>query len=61
MSVVSHLHLCATERGIKLGFDFLNVAKLEEGLQNVLQVVENCRWRLPNQRKRKLESKRWFF
>ena len=38
-------HLCvvndAAERGIKLCFDFLKAAKHEEGLQNVLQVVEN--------------------
>ena len=61
-SVVSHLCVVndAAERGVKLCFDFLNAAKLEDGLQNVLQVVENCRSRLPNQRKRKLESKRWF-
>ena len=38
-------HLCvvndAVERGIKLCFDLLKAAKHGEGLQNVLQVVEN--------------------
>ena len=50
----------AAERGVKLCHDFLGSSKKESNLQNVLQVVENSRGRLPNQRKRKLESKRWF-
>ena len=50
----------AAERGVKLCHDFLHTAKSDESLQKVLQVVDNCRARLPNQRKRKLEGKRWF-
>ena len=44
-SVVSHLCVVndAAERGVKLCFDFFKAAKHEEGIQNVLQVVENCR------------------
>ena len=50
----------AAERGVKLCNDFLDSSKCESDFQNVLQVVENSRARLPNQRKRKLESKKWF-
>ena len=50
----------AAEKGVKLCHDFLGSSRRESNLQNVLQVVENCRGQLPNQRKRKLESKRWF-
>ena len=48
----------SAERVFKRHFDFLNTSKIEAGLQRVLQVVDNCRSHLPNQRKRKLESKR---
>ena len=41
------------ERGVKLASDFISAAKIESRYQNVLQVVENERVRLPNQRKRK--------
>ena len=47
------------ERGVKLAYDFLDSSKKEENLQNVLQVVENDRNLVPNQRKRKLSSGRW--
>ena len=42
----------AAERGVKLCHDFLNVARDERSFQEVLQVVENDRRRVPNQRKR---------
>ena len=60
--VVSNLCVVndAAERGVKLCYDFLSSSKKEANLQNVLQVVENCRNSLPNQRKRKLKSKNWF-
>ena len=44
----------SAERGVKLASDFLSGARQEENLQNILQVVENDRRNLPNQRKRKL-------
>ena len=47
------------ERGVKLAHDFLDSSKKEENLQNVLQIVENDRNLIPNQRKRKLSSGRW--
>ena len=50
----------ASERGVKLCYDLLQSSKKEEDLQNILQVVENCRNKLSNQRKRKLLSKNWF-
>ena len=43
---------CA-ERGVKLGADFLAAAKIEQRYQNILQVVENDRKVLPNQRNKK--------
>ena len=48
------------ERGVKLTHDFLDVARKEDNLQNILQVVENDRHSLLNQRKRKIKSKCWF-
>ena len=61
-NIVESLHVVndAAERGVKLCADFLNVAKTEDKLQNSLQVVENARGRLPNQRKRKLSSEKWW-
>ena len=52
---------CA-ERGVRLGLDFLSSARIEERYQEVLQIVENDRKIMPNQRKRKLEpsNKTWF-
>ena len=47
------------ERGVKLAHDFLDSSKKEDNLQNVLQIVENDRNLIPNQRKRKLSSGRW--
>ena len=46
----------SAERGVKLTSDFLSGARKEENLQNILQVVENDRRNLPNQRKRKRPS-----
>ena len=40
------------ERGVKLTYDFLDRARKERNLQNILQVVENARKALPNQCKR---------
>ena len=51
----------AAERGVKLGHDFLSYARNEENYQNILQVVENDRKSLPNQRKRHATNqKSWF-
>lgn len=52
----------AAERGVKLCHDFLNVARNENRFQEVLQVVENDRLRVPNQRKISSvsETKSWF-
>ena len=61
--VVAHLAVTndAAERGVKLASDFLEVSKDERVYQNVLQVVENHRKELPNQRKKRKESnKTWF-
>ena len=40
----------SVNRGIKLAHCFLYGARLEEQYQNILQVVENTRKILPNQR-----------
>ena len=51
----------SAERGVKLANDFLPSARLEENYQNVLQVVENDRTRIPYQRKyRKSENEKWY-
>lgn len=50
----------SAERGVKLCHDFLDSAKDEARLQNILQVVENNRASNPNQRSNKKEEKRWF-
>ena len=47
----------SAERGVKLCHDFLTTAKKNDNLQNILQVVENNRNQLPNQRKRTASSK----
>ena len=50
-----------SERGVKLGTDFLPVAKIEQHYQNIPQIAENDCHMLPNQRKRKQSpSKCWF-
>ena len=49
------------ERGVKLTHEFLVQARKENNFENVLQVVENDRHAVPNQRKRKQKSKSWFF
>ena len=58
------LNLCvvndAAERGVKLCSDFLDTARKEVNLQNILQVVENNRNKIPDQRKRKLSPKNWY-
>jgi hypothetical protein len=51
----------SAERGVKLASDFLSAAHIEKRYQNVLQVVENDRAQMPNQRKRmKHDTERWF-
>ena len=50
----------SAERGVKLCHDFLTTAKKDDNLQNILQVVENNRNQLPNQKKRTMSSKNWF-
>ena len=44
------------ERGVKLVSDYLNSDRKEENLQNILQVAENNRNIIPNQRKREVAS-----
>ena len=48
------------ERGVKLASDFLTSAEIEKRYQNVLQVVENESFRVPNQRKLNKTSELWF-
>lgn len=48
----------SAERGVKLSTDFLSSALIEKRYQNVLQVVENDRAKIPNQRKKSSQS--WF-
>ena len=50
----------AAERGVKLGHDCLGSALKEDRYQKILQVVENCRNKLPNSRKRRLSSSSWY-
>ena len=50
----------AAERGVKLSQDFHGTAKKEGHYQNILQVVENHRNTVPNQRKRKVVSESWY-
>ena len=50
----------SAERGVKLCSDFLTKAKTNPKFQNVLQVVENNRNEIPNQRLKKEQSKNWF-
>ena len=50
----------AAERGVKLAYDFLGKSKNEKKYQDVLQVVENQRKSMPNQRRKKVISKHWF-
>ena len=41
----------SAERGVKLTSDFIDTAKIEDNFQNVLQVVEDQRFKNPNIRK----------
>lgn len=50
----------SAERGVKLSSDFLSTAQIEKRYQNVLQVVENDRGKIPDQRKRKGPPRAWF-
>ena len=47
----------AAERGVKITSDFLDSARNEERIQTVLQVAENDRRKMPNQRKRHMSEK----
>ena len=38
------------ERGVKLAYDYLDSSKKEENYQNILQIVENDRSLVPDQR-----------
>ena len=62
MGVVRHLCVVndSAERGVKLCHDFLHMSAQESRLQSLLQVVKNNKKAVPNQRKRKIESKTWF-
>ena len=48
----------AAERGVKITSDFLDSARNEERFQTVLQVVENDRRKVPDQRKRNMKVKK---
>ena len=48
------------ERGVKLSHDYICTAKKEDNLQSILQVVQNERNIIPNQRKRQTQSKCWY-
>ena len=51
----------SAERGVKLAYDFLASSRKEQHYQNVLQVVEIDRAKIPNQRKRTSDGgKEWF-
>ena len=61
-TIVNHLAVTndAAERGVKLAFDFIGSSKREETYQNILQVVDNQRKAVPNQRRRKkVLAKEW--
>jgi len=49
------------ERGIKLAYDFLDVARKNSNFQDILQIIENDRHLLSNQKgKPKINSQTWF-
>ena len=50
------------ERGVKLCRYYINSRKQEGVLQNILQVVENIRARIPDirQREKQTKEKKWF-
>ena len=50
----------AAERGVKLCHDFLDSARKEDRLQDILQVVENDRSANPNQRRKNNTEKKWY-
>lgn len=50
----------AAERGVKLGSDFLDTARKEEIWQDTLQVAENDRKRIPDQRRPNTKSENWY-
>ena len=50
----------AAERGVKLCADYLDSARKEKHFQDLIQVVENERARIPDKRNRNVEPKRWF-
>ena len=52
----------AAERGVKLCHDYINSSKQKGVLQNILQVVENVRARVPDmrQREKQTKEKKWF-
>ena len=45
------------ERGVKLCHDYINSRKQEGVLQNILQIVENIRARIPDIRQREKQTK----
>ena len=52
----------AAERGVLLGHEHIKSIKQEGVLQNILQVVENVRVRVPDmrQREKQTKEKKWF-
>ena len=47
----------AAEIGVKLCHDYIKSSKQEGVLQNILQVVENVRARVPDMRQREKQTK----
>ena len=47
----------AAESGVKLCHDYIKSSKQESVLQNILQVVENVRARVPDMRQREKQTK----
>ena len=52
----------AAERGVRVCHDFLGITRDEKHFQDVLQIVESDRRRIPNQRNRlrRQKEKSWF-
>ena len=58
LTVSNHMVVNDTaERGVKLCHDYIKSSKQEAVLQNILQVVENVRARVPDMRQREKQTK----
>ena len=47
----------AAERGVQLDYDYIKSIKQEGVMQNILQIVENVRARVPDMRQREKQTK----